>query len=297
MKLRLGDIHFLNSWPVTYALSAGIVQAPAVIVRGTPTELNRQLLNGLLDVSAVSALAYLQQAPLDRSGLTGQAPLDIAPRVAGCLTGQAEEWLLLPDLAIGSESGVNSVILVSRRPVRELVGQTIGMSAEGATTPALLKILLEQAYGVRAQYVVTGQPFPEVLRSYPAALVIGDAALQAMPAARDDYFVWDLGALWRDWTNLPMVYAVWAVRRSVLETRGALAIELHEALLASKAWGLSHLEEVARAAAAATGFAPGFVTDYFRGIRYELDEAARAGLKRYAELAQVAGLLPSEVSP
>lgn len=273
--MRLGDIAFINSWPVTYAAAQGIVPVPAALVRGTPAQLNAQLLNGTLDVSAVSVLAYLQQA---------------------------EEWLLLPELAIGSESGVNSVLLISRRPLRDLEGQTIAVTEDGATTPVLLRILLEQAYGIRARYLVTGARFPDVLRAYPAALVIGDEALRALPppagwragAARDDYFTWDLGALWRDWTHLPMVYAVWAVRRAAVEQAPEQVGALHEALVASKAWGMRHLEEVARAAAAAAGFAPAVIADYFRGIRYDLDGPALAGLRRYAALAQTLQAVPAD---
>ena len=266
-RLRLGDIQFVNSWPVTYALAQGLVPAPAVVVRGTPSQLNAQLVNGALDVSAISVLAYLQHA---------------------------EELLLLPDLAIGSESGVNSVLLVSRVPLRELAGQTIAVTEAGATTPVLLRILLEQAHGVRARYEVAAAPFPEVLQRYPAALVIGDEALRALPVARDDYFAWDLGTLWRDWAKLPMVYAVWAVRRAVVEEVPERVGQLHEALLASKQWGLTHLEQVAQAAAAASGFPAGTVADYFRGIRYELDQPARAGLRRYAECAQALGAVPAD---
>lgn len=269
MRLKLGDIQFVNSWPVTYALAKGIISAPATLVRETPAKLNERLANGTLDVSAVSVLAYLQQA---------------------------DDLFLLPDLAIGSESGVNSVLLVSRQPLRELTGQRIAVTADGATTPALLRMLLEQAHGVRAEYVATHVEFPAVLRTYPAALVIGDDALRALPVARDDYFSWDLGALWREWTGLPMVYAVWAVRRAVVEQFPDLVGELHEALLASKQWGLSHPNEVAHAAARASGFPEAIITDYFRGIRYELDASARAGLKRYAECAQALNLVPAETT-
>lgn len=268
MRLRLGDIQFLNSWPVTYALHRGIIPSPAVIVRDTPARLNGALRGGVLDVSAISALVYLQQR---------------------------DELVLLPELAIGSESGVNSVLLISRRPLRELQGATIAVTDQGATTPVLLRILLEQAHGVRARLVPAAVRFPEVLRDHDAALVIGDEALRALPTARDDYQTWDLGALWRAWTGLPMVYAVWAVRRAVMTERPEAVGLLSEALRASKAWGDAHRGALAAAAARATGFAPAFVAGYFRGIRYALDPPALAGLQRYAEAAQALGVLAGRV--
>lgn len=256
--MKLGDVQFINSWPVTYALATRQVPSNAALVRGTPAWLNDQLMSGRLDVSAISAFAYLQHAG---------------------------ELLLLPELAIGSESGVNSVLLISRVPLRELAGQTIAVTDAGATTPVLLRILLEQAHGVRARYETTSAAFPDVLQSHPAALVIGDEALHALPTAKDDFLTWDLGALWRAWTGLPMVYAVWAARRDAVERAPDEAAQLHEALLASKAWGLAHLDQVSAAAAASAGFAAPVVADYYRGIRYELDASALAGLRRYAECA------------
>ncbi|MBI4314156.1 MAG: menaquinone biosynthesis protein [Candidatus Omnitrophica bacterium] len=268
--IRLGDIGFLNSWPVTYALSKGKVESPSsLIVRAIPADLNRQLINGQLEVSAISAFTYLEHL---------------------------NDLYLLPDLAIGSDSGVNSVILVSRLPIAELQKQTVALTQEGATTPVLLRILMKRAYGVDCNYEVSPLKFPEVLLRYPAALIIGDEALKALPAAKDDFQTWDLGALWREWTHLPMVYAVWAARRDVAQSRPEEVGQIHEALLASKQWGLSHLEEVAGQAARFGGFSKQTVLDYYHGIRYDLDMKARSGLQRYAQEAQALGFLPAETA-
>ena len=240
-----------------------MVEAPVTLVHGTPAQLNAQFAAGQLEVSAISALAYLRQG---------------------------DDCMLLPDLSIGSESGVNSVLLISREPLEQLEGRPIAVTDEGATTPALLKILLEQRYGIQARYQVAAVQFPETLRDHAAILLIGDAALRALPAARDDYLTWDLGALWRQWTGLPMVYAVWVVRRDVAEQSLDLVERVHGALLASKAWGLSHLEEVAQAAARASGFSVACVAEYFRWIRYDLDGQALSGLRRFAEATQALGV-------
>ena len=55
--------------------------------------------------------------------------------------------------------------------------------------------------------------------------------------------VLDLGAAWKEWTGLPFVFAVWAARRDA--PTGARARRSTRALLASRAWGLAHLDLLA----------------------------------------------------
>ena len=48
------------------------------------------------------------------------------------------------------------------------------------------------------------------------ALLIGDAAIDALGACRAEY-VYDLGMLWHEWTGEQTVFAVWAARREAYE--------------------------------------------------------------------------------
>ena len=155
MAIRLGDIRFLNSWPVTYALRKGIIPSDVQMVSGTPAELNRKLLTGELDASAVSSILYLRHL---------------------------EEFVPILKFCIRSESGVHSVLVVSRQPLEKLVGKKIGVSNEGATTPVLLKLLLHQRK-LKISLEVTSLRYPKILEEYPAALLIGDEALEASQSA------------------------------------------------------------------------------------------------------------------
>ena len=64
-----------------------------------------------------------------------------------------------------------------------------------------------------------------------AGVLIGDPALRAMyEAPRLGLQVTDLGQAWRDWTGLPMVFAVWAVRKEFAAAHPGVVKEVHEAV-------------------------------------------------------------------
>ena len=74
---------------------------------------------------------------------------------------------------------------------------------------ALARIVLARKYHRHVKI----RPYPprleEMLDLADAALIIGDPALRLTTGLR----VYDLGAEWDSFTQLPMVYAVWTVRR------------------------------------------------------------------------------------
>ncbi len=263
MRTRVGDIQFLNSWPVTYALRKGIVPANVHLISGPPAELNRRLLTGELDASAVSSLLYLRHQ---------------------------EEFIPVPGLCIRSDSGVHSVLVVSYQSLATLKGRTIGVSNQGATTPALLKILAHQRQ-LKINLEVTPLRFPQILEEYPAALLIGDEALQASQSA-DGLQWWDLGEAWNHWTHLPFVYSLWVVRRQLLEQQPDVLQELTDALSASYQWGKGHERELRAIMRKTHPFEVNFLKRYLQALSYDLDARAWAGLTRFAREAEAVGELP-----
>ena len=262
--LRIGDIHFLNSWPVTYALRKGLVEAGLQCVQGSPAELNRRLLTGELDAGAVSSFLYLRHQ---------------------------EELVCVPDFCIRSDAGVHSVLVVSRQSLATLKGRTIGVSNQGSTTPVLLKILSHQQR-LKINLAVTSLRYPEILEEYPAALLIGDEALRASQSAEGLQW-WDLGEAWNQWTRQPFVYALWVVRRSVMEKHPEALEEVHQALSASYRWAAAHREDLVAAMRKTFPFEVTFLRKYLTALSYRLDEAAWKGLCRFAKEAERLGELPT----
>lgn len=262
-KWRVGDICFLNSWPVTYALRQGWTDGPLVLVSATPAELNRRILTGELDASSVSSFLYLRHL---------------------------EELVPIGGLCIRSDGGVRSVLVVSRQSLATLKGRTIGVSNQGHTTPVLLKILaLHQR--LKVQLEVTSLRYPEILDEYPAALLIGDEALEASQSAEGLNW-WDLGEAWTQWTGLPFVYALWVVRRSLLRHHPEALDEIRQALEASLDWGKAHPSTLISAMRKTFPFEVTFLDGYLRALSYRLDDRAWLGLRRFAREAERIGELP-----
>ncbi|MEP7175926.1 MAG: menaquinone biosynthesis protein [Gemmatimonadales bacterium] len=263
--MRLGRIPWINCYPVYGAIDRGVVSVPAELVTGTASELNDLLAAGELQVSVVSAVEYARNA-------------------AG--------YHLLPDLAITCDGPVHSVALFSRRPVAALDGCTVLRTASSRTSVLLLDLLARHRWGVRPHYATARAEAADLsaLAGLPheAVLVIGDAALLLAAEARYPVRV-DLGAEWKAWTGLPFVFAVWAARRDA--PAGAVQ-DIHRSLLASRAWGLAHLDELARDAALATGVREVACREYLGDLDYALSYRHLSGLTDFFGRLAEEGVVP-----
>jgi chorismate dehydratase len=265
--MKLGRIGYINCAPVYGAIDRGVVSLPAgtELVTGTPAELNDLLVAGELDVSVISAVEYARHA---------------------------KELLLLPELAISCDGPVRSVALFSKKPVGQLDGRTVLLSASSRTSVALLELLCRDVWKVKPKLAEARAEAQDLdaLAGLPheAVLVIGDAAL-ALAARRTYPHRYDLGEEWKQWTGLPFVFAVWAARRSAASASISLA---HRALLESRAWGLSHLELLAEDAAGATGVPLAACREYLGGLDYAFTYKHLAGLTDFFRRLAAEGLVP-----
>ena len=124
--VKLGRISYVNMAPVFYRVDAEVDE-----VQGVPTDLNRMLVAGELDTAPISSIEYARHA---------------------------DSLRLLPRLCVASEGAVDSIQLVSRKPLEQV--RTVAVTPESATSVALIKVLLPEAeqapleaYGTRARFV------------------------------------------------------------------------------------------------------------------------------------------------
>jgi chorismate dehydratase len=187
---------------------------------------------------------------------------------------------------------------VSQRPLADLDGHRVALGSTSRTSVLLAQMWLAERHGTRPDYFTCPPDLSAMLQEASAAVLIGDTALRATyDAPRRGLAVHDLGAAWRDWTGLPMVFAVWAVRRDFAAAHPGLVKDVHEAFLTSRDRALAAIDEVAEAAARWEVFDAATLAGYFRALDFSLGEPQLAGLVEFARRAAAAGETPALHSP
>ncbi|MEH1012375.1 menaquinone biosynthesis protein [Micromonospora sp. CPCC 206060] len=264
---RVGHIQFLNCLPIYWGLMRSGALIDVELHKDSPDRLNAALVAGDLDIGPISQVEYLRHA---------------------------DELLLLPDLAVGSDGPVLSVNIVSTRPLDELDGAKVALGSTSRTGVLLAQLLLGERYGVHPEYFRCPPDLTQMLLEADAGVLIGDVALRALhEAPRRGLTVTDLGQAWREWTGLPMVFAVWAVRREFAAAHPGVVKEVHEAFLRSRDLCLAELDQVAEAGARWEPFDAATLASYFRTLDFSLGERQVAGLREFAARAAVAGAAPA----
>lgn len=251
-RIRVGAVNYLNAKPLVEGLTTF---APEIeLILDLPSRLADRMALGDLDVGLIPVVEYFR----------------------------AGTYRFVPDIAIASRGPVLSVTLFSRVPMSEI--RTVALDEGSRSSAALTQILLRKRYGIRPQVEPLPIDVPADDLTTDAVLLIGDKAMRACLPGFD--FAFDLGQEWTEWTGLPFVYAVWAVREGVElgETEAAFA--------AAKRFGVSRAGPIAAREAPLLGLDSGYCRRYLSHIiRYDLGPRELAGMERYRELASEIGLL------
>ncbi len=254
--LRVGRIGFANCTPLYLALEE-LGLSGVEFVEGVPTELNRLLREGEVDLAPSSSAEYLAR-----------------PELYG----------FLPDLSISSIGTVASVLLFSRVPLGELGGRRVGLSPASATSVWLLRVLLEGRLGLSPRYC-------EPSEDCEAVLWIGDRALREARSGGWPH-LYDLGELWYRATGTPFVFALWICRRDAFARCPEEVRRVYRALIEARQRAYRSFPALARQAPEAAWMGEQDLLAYWQTISYDLTAWHREGLRRFAEAVVALGLLP-----
>jgi chorismate dehydratase len=254
--IRVGAVNYLNTKPLICDLEH---LAPEVdLVLDVPSRLADLLAAGDLDVALIPVIEYFR----------------------------AGTYTLVPDISIATRGPVLSVTLFSRVPWTDIC--KVALDAGSRTSAALTQVLLRKRYGVAPAVVPLPLDRAAEDADADAVLLIGDRAMRACLPGFAHAF--DLGQEWFDWTGLPFVYAVWAVREGA--EPGRVAATLTEA----KRRGLTRTGQIAHREAPRLGLDAGFCRRYLSNIlHFDLGPREQAGLHHYYMLACDLGLAPRGV--
>ena len=249
---RVGSVEYLNAVPLTRGIEDQIVFT-------TPARLAELLRRDELDAALVSITEVLLNDRYD----------------------------ILDGIAIASLGEVYSVLLAHKKPLVE--AKEIFCDTASLTSVNLLKVLLAER-GLKPEF--------KPLENYEAAadkdfvLLIGDKAIdfqrqsrrsEAKPDAAAPHEILDLGAAWFEMTNLPFVYAVWALRR--IENS-----KLRRLLREAKNFGMETLDVIIRNHPA---YDLDFRKDYLGWhVHFHLSADEKRGIAKFCELLRKHGFGP-----
>lgn len=264
--LLIGRIKYLNVLPIYYPLEMGIVSHSFQFLYAPPTELNYRMHNTMLDFSPISAAEYLLHH---------------------------EDYHLLRDFSIASHGAVDSVLLCAHKPIDTLNNCTIALTTESATSVLLLKLLLQVYINIDVQYVqyTPGQQIHNgsAEQSFDAVLLIGNSALEALYQKPTQYaYIYDLGALWYEWTKKPFIFAVWC-------THAKRNFSTHDftPLFEARSWSAQNMRCIYQKAKEFSYLTDTAIERYYSVLHYTLSLHELSGLQYFATLLQQYGFLTS----
>ena len=280
--LRVGKIPYTNLLPVYRTLEDEFDCSGYEFVEGYPSDLNRMLRRGEIDVSPSSSIEYLRDE---------------------------EAYEYIDGLSISSMGPVRSILLFSRVPMDSLDGSEIFATHQSETSVALLRVILSEFHWINYEVKVTSTPVKEAIKEHSAYLSIGDEALRTISRAHDMeldienanyrlctidhqlFYVYDLGELWFSNTGLPFVFALWILKKDLAAKKRDMLTTFLGDLRAAHHMATGRFQELSRIPDLA--LPPREIVPYWEGIDYGLSENALKGLWLFRDYLRKLNLLES----
>ena len=223
-------------------------------VEGVPSDLNRKIRQGEIDVSPSSSIEYLRNKDL---------------------------YDLIPNHSISAKGPVGSIFLFSRRTIGALDGATVLTTSQSETSVALLRIVLDKFYNLKCQFQTSSEPIETAMKNSDAYMLIGDDAL-AEAIKWPGLNVYDLGEIWYKNTGLPFTYALWIVRKESSELSKELVERFIADLDKARAAALQSLHEIAAQSPLKNILSEGALVSYWQGISYDFGVENKKGFELFS---------------
>ncbi len=239
-RVKIGRISYINVDPIYYGLENHSQLRNCQLISKPPSVLNKMLAKGELDISPVSSSAYAKNQ---------------------------NNWMILPDLSVSCFGNVLSVLFVSMCDIKELSGEKVVIDDESKTAADLLKLFL-YSQDVKPVFVRKKVKIHSDVKE-KAALVIGDAAL--ISGWNNNFkYVYDLGDLWQEMTNLPFVFALWVADKSFAKKSPEIVSEITDAFYLSRQQGIKNIDTIISCASKKIGISNKQCKRYFSKLDFNL---------------------------
>jgi chorismate dehydratase len=267
---RIGMVNYINTAPIYEIWKERVHPPDWEVIEGQPSQLNRLLADGAIDMGFVSSYAY---------------------------AARPEQYRILADLSISATGPVGSVFLFSRFEPEALDGQLVVLTRQSDTSICLVKIILEEFIKVKPVYEV-GAVYGLEARTEAAAavLAIGDDALRIRTEQLYPVQL-DLGEYWHRVTGLPFVFSVCAVQEAFVAQQAATARAIQAALVDCREHGARRMPEICDRVARRIPMDCQECSHYLHGIEHDLSPAKIQALERFFRYLIDRGEAPANALP
>lgn len=261
-KLRVGKISYLNLFPIYHTLQSKFDCSEYEFIEGVPSELNRMLREGKIDISPSSSIEYIRNPHL---------------------------YELIEGHSISCSGCIASILLFSKKPINELGGSKIYVTSQSETSIALLDIVLKKFYGIQCDLVVTKKPEHS---NGEAFFLIGDDALKInkkLSAGSPSFLVYDIGEIWAEHTNLPFVFALWIARKDIYHNRAKkqmLERFISDLDNARDIFNKEELYRIVQTVSISDFLSGDEIVSYWNKISYDLTEKHKAAIELFKKYLQ-----------
>jgi predicted solute-binding protein len=215
-----------------------------------------------------SPVTKLEPSALAAEMRAGRIDVGLVPLME-VLEAPAQTYKIARGMAIGAQRAVYSVYVNHVGPLAKI--ETVALDPASKTSVELTRVVLEKFHRLKPRYVAAGEPAD-------AQVLIGDPAIVHRQAFPEQNYL-DLGEEWREFTGLPFVFAVWAMRLPFW--RG---LWVSHQLRRAKAIGLAQRGLIARNA-----FERQYLTEH---LCYDLGPRQKKAIALFGAMLHELGRLP-----
>ena len=253
---RLAASSYLNSAPLIWSFLHGTKRGQVDFVEAVPSKCAQLLAEEAVEGALVPVIEYQR----------------------------VDSGFLVPDVCVGSQKEVLSVVLVSKDTELEQI-RSVALDDSSRTSATLVKVIFREFLDHEPAWTVRTPNLEEMLEKNDAALIIGDPG---MTFSREGLKVWDMANLWRAYTGLGFVFAMW-----MIADRGVEAARRVD-FAGARDEGVAHIEEIVGEYEKKIPMPVAELRRYLtENIVFHVDDSMKRGLQLYFELAAKHELISS----
>jgi chorismate dehydratase len=242
--VKISIVSYTNTLPFRWAMRHNDIPGGMRIEEDIPSVCAEKLLTGKVDLALV--------------------PVAILPRL--------DKFEVVTDYCIGADGVVDSVKLYSAVPLGEI--EEVMLDYQSRTSVALARILISKHWKIAPRFAGAAPGFENEIGGKRAGVVIGDRTFALNGRFAYEY---DLAGVWKEFTGLPFVFAVWASREQL---DPAFLYRLNSIL----SEGVNNIRRAVSEETLPAGLDRDVAEDYLTNrIDYRLDARKREGMELFLQ--------------